>query len=402
MDGALALLRRRPRFAAFVAGLALSYTGSGAALIALTLYVQQTHGTGSAVAWLLVAAEAPRLLGPLGGSLADRVDLRRLMVGADLGQAVLFGAMALLPSYGPLLALVVLTGLLQMTYTPARSSVVPALVEPDELLAANALVGTARNLYVAVGPLIGGLLFAIGGAAPVLLVNVVSFLASAWLTSRIPPLPAHERSGTEVHEPFFRAARTGLRFALADPITRTVTLTIFFAFSFLAIDNVAYVFLVRDTLGGGAAAYGIVSAAFGVGMILCSLQLARGSRLPPAVLYLGGITISSVGALLTGAAPEIAVLVLFAAVGGAGNGIEIVAGDTLFQQRVPPRLLGRVYGLTDTATAAGMAIAMALGGFLVDATSPRTAFFISGLGCLLVAACAAPTLLRARSEMIPR
>jgi MFS family permease len=397
MDGALALLRRRPRFAAFIAGLGLSYTGSGAALIALTLYVQQTHDTGSAVAWLLVAAEAPRLLGPLGGSIADRVDLRRLMVGADLGQAVLFGAMALLPSYGPLLALVALTGLLQMTYTPARSSVVPALVEPEELLAANALVGTARNLYVAVGPLVGGLLFAAGGAAPVLLVNVVSFLASAWLTAQIPPLPPHARSGDEQeHEPFLRAARTGLRYALADRVTRTVVLTILFAFAFLAIDNVAYVFLVRDTLDGSAAAYGIVSAAFGIGMILSSLRLSRGSRLHPAALYLAGIVLSAIGALLTAAAPEIAVLVLFAAVGGAGNGIEIVAGDTLFQQRVPPRLLGRVYGLTDTATAAGMAIAMALGGFLVDATSPRTAFFVSGLGCLLVAACAAPTLLRAR------
>jgi MFS family permease len=401
MGAAVALLRRRPRFAALVAALALSYTGSGAALIALTLYVQQTHGTGSAVAWLLVAAEAPRLLGPLGGSLADRLDLRRLMVGADLGQAALFAAMALLPPYGWLLGLVALTGLLQMTYTPARTSVVPALVDPEELLAANALVSTARNLYVAAGPLLGGLVFALGGAGPVLLVNVFSFIASAWLTSRIPPLPAHARSGsdeTDQHEPFLQAARTGLRFALGDPVTRTLTLTIFFAFSFLAIDNVAYVFLVRDTLGGGAAAYGIVSAAFGIGMILSSLRLARGSRFPPTVLYLGGITISSIGALLAGAAPAIGVLVLVATIGGAGNGVEIVGGDTLFQQRVPPRLLGRVYGLTDTATAAGIAIAMALSGFLVDATSPRTAFLVSGLGCLVVAACAAPTLLRARSS----
>ncbi|HTT96301.1 MAG TPA: hypothetical protein VMF55_16635 [Solirubrobacterales bacterium] len=56
MSGALALLRRRPRFRALWAAVALSYTGFGAATTALTLYVQQTRGTGAAVAAFLIAA----------------------------------------------------------------------------------------------------------------------------------------------------------------------------------------------------------------------------------------------------------------------------------------------------------------------------------------------------------
>ena len=62
MSGALALLRRRPRFRALWAAVALSYTGSGAATTALTLYVQETRGTGVAVAAFLIAAAAGLLV----------------------------------------------------------------------------------------------------------------------------------------------------------------------------------------------------------------------------------------------------------------------------------------------------------------------------------------------------
>ena len=104
MSGALALLRRRPRFRDPWAAVALSHTGSGAATTALTLYVQETRGTGAAVAAFLLAANVPRLLGPLAGGIADRLDLRTLMVGCDLGQAALFAAIATLPPFGVLIA----------------------------------------------------------------------------------------------------------------------------------------------------------------------------------------------------------------------------------------------------------------------------------------------------------
>ncbi len=397
MAGALALLRNRPQFRALWGALALSNAGSGAALTALTLYVQQTHGTGTAVAALLIAEMAPRLLGPLAGSVADRVDLRRLMIGADVGQALLFAALALLPPFAAILALATLTSALQTVYAPARTIAVPALVEDSELLQANSLTGVAFNLYVAVGPLIGGLLFALGGAAAVMLVNAVTFLASAQLTRAVPSLPPQEREDGGEREAFLASARTGLRYALANPLTRTITLTFLFMFAFVSIDNVALVFLVRDTLGGGAIAYGLVSAAFGAGMLIGSLGIMRGARLAPPRLYLLGILLSSLGALLTGIAPAILLVAAIQLIYGSGNGIEIVASDTIFQQGVPRELLGRVYGLTATAVAIGSGIAMALGGFLVDATSPRVAFLVAGAGGLLVTACAAPALLRARS-----
>ena len=61
---------------------------------------------------------------------------------------------------------------------------------------------------------------------------------------------------------------------------------------------------------------------------------------------------------------------------------------------MPRGLIGRVYGFTSSATSLGLGVAMAFGGLLVDATSPRTAFLIAAAGGLLVTLGVAPTLLR--------
>jgi MFS family permease len=398
LSGALALLRRRPQFRAFWAAIGLSYAGSGAATTALTLYVQQTRGTGTAVAAFLIASQVPRLLGPLAGGIADRTDLRTLLIGCDVGQAVVFAAIATLPAFGLLIALTALTTVLQTSYGPARTAMIPNLVEPEELIEANALLGTATNLYVAVGPLVGGLLFAAIGPAAALLVNTATFLGSAALTARVPA--ARPAAGTE-HEPLLAATRTAARFIWHDTIMRTVTISICLLVAFLAVDNVALVFLVRETLGGSAFAYGLIEAVFGLGMMAGSFWILRGSGGGWAAprLYLLACGLSSGASVGSGVAPSLGVLAPVEAVAGSGNGIEIVASETIIQQQVPRGLIGRVYGFTSSFTSLGVGIAMAGGGLLVDATSPRATFLIAGAGGLLVTLAIAPIMLRARSSV---
>ena len=395
MSGALALLRRRPQFRALWAAIGLSYAGSGAAATALTLYIQSTHGTGTAVAAFLIASQLPRLLGPLAGGIADRTDLRTLLIGCDLGQAAIFAALATLPSFGVIVALTALTTVLQTSYAPARTAMVPNLVERDELIEANALLGTATNLYVAVGPLVGGLLFAAVGPSAGILVNTATFLGSAALSTRV---PATRPPADTVHEPLLAAARTGARFVWTNPMLRTVTISLFLLVSCLAVDNVALVFLVRETLGGSAFAYGLIEAAFGIGMLAGSVWIlrGRGGRWATSRLYLLACSLSSGAALGSGLSPSVGVLAPVEAIAGAGNGIEIIASETIIQREVPRGMIGRVYGFTSSATSLGVGIAQAGGGLLVDATSPRATFLIGGGGALLVTLAIAPTMLRAR------
>jgi MFS family permease len=94
-------------------------------------------------------------------------------------------------------------------------------------------------------------------------------------------------------------------------------------------------------------------------------------------------------------APSVAVLAPFEAIAGAGNGIENVSMETIVQQRVPRGMIGRVYGLMSSMTSLGLGISMGIGGLVVDATSPRTAFLIASVGGVLSILAFAPTILRA-------
>ncbi|HEY2715333.1 MAG TPA: MFS transporter [Solirubrobacterales bacterium] len=393
MATALSLLRSQPRFRALWLAIAISYTGSGATQTALTLYVAEQQGTGVAVGALVLAMSLPQLLGPLTGALADRVELRRAMVLCDLAQAACFALLATLPPLGPLLGLVAVTAALQTIYGPARSTAIPALVEEDQLLAANATLGIAHNFNIVVGPPLGGALFALFGPASVLWLNAASFLVSALLTTRLPLLLP---SGAgETPERIWASIRSGLRYVAGNQLIRTVLLALFFVVAFVAFDEVALVFLVRDTLGGSSTVFGFVTAAFGIGMLAGSLGILARLHVPPPRFFLAGLTLIALGTLLTGLAPLIVFAALFQMIAGGGNGVMNGAGDTIIQRYVPRKMVGRVFGIGVAAFALGLGLAAPVGGALVDATSPRTTFVIAGSGALFVAALAAPVLRRA-------
>lgn len=391
------LLFRNPAFGRFFAARACSFIGDGIAAVALILLVQGRHGTGVAVGSLLLAQSLPRLLGPLAGTFADRLPARRLMVGCDLGQAAIFVAIALLDASLPLLlALVVASACLQTVFSPAGMAALPRLVDESDLLAANARFGSAFNLQVAVGPLLGGVLVAAVGTEEAILFNAASFVVSALLLAGVPQLA--ERIHIE-DRGVLAATREGLGYVWAHPVVRTICLVLFFAVALGAMDNVALVFLARETLGTGATGFGALNAAYGAGMIIGALLLARaGARTDTAMLFVASFGLSGLGLALTGLAPVLALAIGLQALAGIGNGLGNVAESTLLQQVVPGHLLGRVYGVVSTAAFAGVGIASPAGGVLLDLTSPRVVFLVAGIGMIAVCALAVPSLRSSRAH----
>ena len=363
----------------------ISHVGDGIALVALVLLVQETEGTGTAVGVLLLASSLPRFLGPLAGVVADRVEQRTLMVLCDVGNAAIFATIAWSrPSFGVLLALVAASAVLDTLFAPAGRSAVPALVHGDDLLQANAWMGTSLNLQVALGTLLGGTLVAAIGVRGALAFDAVSFAVSALLLVGLPPLRS---TSTAMPAGFLAVGREGLSFAWRTRVVRRFLIVLFLGVAFAAVDNVALVFLVRETLGGGPVAFGLVSAAFGVGMISASLGLSiRRTSVAVTTLLIVAWLASGFGTVATGLAPLIAVAALAQAVGGFGNGLENIAADTLIQRAVPREMLGRVFGLVTTAAFGGSTLAYAAGGPLLDLTSPRAVFLFAGAGILAVTA----------------
>jgi MFS family permease len=377
-------LRDSPTFRRLLLARTVSHIGDGIAVLALVLFVQENRGTGTAVGALLLATSIPRFLGPLAGAVVNRVEQRSVMVACDLGQAVIFLAIAgFVPSFPVLLAMVAAAATLDTLFAPAGRSAVPALVRPEQLLRANAWIGTSLNIQVAVGPILGGFLVTWLGVRGALAANALSFVVSALFLVGLPPLRApasREEDGGSL-----AVGVEGIRYAWRTPILRTLMISLFVGVAFAGLDNVALVFLVRETLGGGPLAFGLVTGAYGVGMLAGSLGLSwKGTAAAAGTVLVLGWVASGVGTILTGVAPVVALAALAQAIAGVGNAVEVVATDTLVQSTVPREMLGRVFGLVGTAPFAGHTLAFAAGGFLLDFTSPRAVFLIAGLGVLLV------------------
>jgi MFS family permease len=390
------LLRRAPAFRALWLARAVSYTGDGISQVAIVLLAS---GSGpAAVGLALLANTAPRLLGPLAGALADRVERRRLMTACQLCQGLVMALLAALPPALPtLLALSAVAGLLATVFGPAARSATPRLVDHQDLGRANAMLGTALNLQVILGPALGGLLVAQGGPRTAFAVDALSFAVSAALLARLPRLGA---DGVGQRAPGLLAdSLAGLAYVARTPGPRALVLGLLLVVSFAAVDNVALVFLVRDTLGGDARDYGAVQATYGLGMLTASVALTRMfARRSPLALLAAGIAATGAGTLLTGLAPAVGVAAAWQALAGAGNAVENIANDTAVQRLVPRHLHGRVFGATATAAQAGSVVAYAAGGPLLAATSPRAVFAIAAAGVFSALLVLLPLLRSARTS----
>jgi MFS family permease len=226
--------------------------------------------------------------------------------------------------------------------------------------------------------------------------DAATFVVSALVLLGLPPLRA---APSEEADGFLAVGAEGLRFAWRTPVVRTLVIALFLGVAFAAVDDVALVFLVRETLDAGPLAFGLVGGVYGVGMLAGSLGLSwKGTAAAAGSLFVIGWILSGVGTILTGVAPLVVVAAVGQAVAGIGNGIDNVATDTLIQQAVPREMLGRVFGLVATAPFAGSTLAYAAGGFLLDLTSARTVFLIGGIGVLVVLLPVLLMLRRARPD----
>ncbi|MGH2807394.1 MAG: MFS transporter [Actinomycetota bacterium] len=381
------LLRRNPAFRRLFLARVVSNVGDMVALTALLLYVEATVGEGVAVSALLLAQAIPNgLLGPIVGTVADRVDHRTLMIISDAGRIVIFVIMAAtLPPLAVLLVLFVLAGVLEALFRPAGRSAIPVLVEPHELMTANSWFGVGMTTGAAIGPLIGGVLVAQVGVGGALYVNAGTFLLSIAFLMRVPSLPPEETEGEE-RLGFLATTREGLAFARRDVLMRAVILGLVLGVAAGGLDNVALVFMATDVFDAEAIGYGVLSGAFGIGMIAATMYLVRYNRPgTAAALFIIGWFGTALGNFGVGVAPVIGLAVAAQLIGGWANGISVVASDTLLQENVPRSMMGRAFGVAGSAPYIGMLIAYGSGGFLVDGVGPRGTFIVSGVATLLIA-----------------
>ncbi|MBA2323933.1 MAG: MFS transporter [Pseudonocardiales bacterium] len=391
----LRLLRANGAFRLLWTARAVSFLGDSLSLVALMLHVAASTGHALAVALLLLVGDGvPALFGPLAGTISDRFELKRVLVGCEVAQGVIVMVIALwLPSLPLLLALVAVRGIAGQIFQPASRAVVPDVVRDRDLEGANAAIGIGTNGGEALGPLLAAILFPIVGVRGVLLVDAATFVVSALLLAVLPLRLRTPETDTE-RTSLWQDTGAGLRYIVASPLVRTIGLGFFAVVAFTGIDDVALVFLATDTLGAGSSAVAVLLAAVGIGLFIGYALLARPHRIGMVALLLAGFATNAAGNLLTGLAWAVTAAFLFQAVRGLGIAALDIAVNTLLQRNVPTAYLGRVFGSLYAAVGIAAALSYVLGGLLIDATNPRVAFLVAGSGGLLTTAVVAIALRR--------
>jgi MFS family permease len=369
------------RFRAWFLTQVLSASGTMTQSVAASWLVFQMTGRAVDLGYLAAVTIAPTLLlGAWAGSLADRLDRRRLLLATQSAFLVLGLVLAALTLSGhaslpAILAVSALTGTVMAVDNPARQVYVLDLVGRQRLASAVSLYEVVLNASRVIGPAAGGALLALSGPAACFLLNAATYLPpiAVLIALRVGSAPHREQGrGTSV--------RAGISAAWSDPVIRASLLLAALSGTLFNF-TVVFPVLAQESFHLGASGYGLLVASFGVGAVPGALLAA--SRPTSGRLVRRLALAAGSAAALTAVAPDAEMAYLGMALVGLSSIWFVAAANTLVQLQAPPALRGRVMGVWTMALPGmgpltGMTVAV-----LMDATSPRWGYAAMGLAMVL-------------------
>jgi MFS family permease len=388
---ALRPFRHRP-YRLLVGSMAVSLVASGMWAVGLVWQVIGLEGGPSEVSFVMTSLSVGMLVSILfGGVAADRLPRRALLVGVEsvrVATAVLVGLLAVtgVLQVWHLVAIAFVLGAAEAFFFPAYTALLPTILPPEELLAANGVEGTLRPVaQQALGPALAGVV--IGVLAPSVALLAAGGLYALALVAllfmgALPPAEAPaERTSilTDVREGFAYLFSTGWLFA-------TLAFATLLVFLVIGPIEVLLPFAVRDQTGNGAGGYAVAVGAFGIGgaagsIVMSSLRMPR--RYLTVMIMAWGV--GSAPIAVVGLTTSLWMMAAALFVAGFTGGAAMVIWGTLLQRRVPPHLLGRVSSLDFFVSLALMPVSMAVAGPAGEWLGLPLTFAIAGLVPVLLA-----------------
>lgn len=365
---------------------------------AMGLYVLKTTGSATNFAITLVCGSIPRMLcGPIAGAVADRVNRRVLVIGADILSAfVMFTMFILSTTFGiSLLFIYVSAALLSVCasfYAIAFSSSIPSLVNEERIQQAGALNQTASSLATLLGPIIGGIVYGLFSAEFFFLLNGIAFSLAVIIQLFI-VFGLYETENHEEKATFLTSIKDGFTYIKTQPNIYMVIKIAFWLNFFAASVAVILPYIVVQDLHLSGIRLGIIEGMFAGGMIVGSIILSVRKEVTDKFGLMRNSLFAWSGLLLMMALPlflslsKTTIFVYYI-------GLMLLIGMTLIfvnvpmqvlvQKTVAPHYLGRVFGLLETIATAIMPLGTILYGVLLDYIPASIVIILSGIGVLIV------------------
>ncbi|MFC1963137.1 MFS transporter [Chloroflexota bacterium] len=311
--------------------------------------VYDLTGSSLALGWVSFAFGIPvMLLSPLGGTITDRVDKRNLLITTQILAGITNLVIAVLISVGAievwhLIVSATLTGVLFAFNTPGRQSMIPELVEREQLMNAIALSIGAMNLTRIFAPALSGILVAIIGIDWVYYITVAFFGISAVLLFAIPPMGKTPRDATSTIK---SEILQGFSYVRNSPVLLSLLALAFIPIVFGMPYQMLMPAFAVDVLDVGASGLGFLMAAIGVGALIGSLSIASlGNFRHKGLLLYGALIVF--GAFLVGfAGSNNYYLSVFLLLGiGAASTSYMATNNTMIHLNVTDDMRGRIMGI---------------------------------------------------------
>jgi MFS family permease len=374
----------------YFSGQSVSQLGSSFTIFAMPLLVYKLTHSATNLAITTVAEFTPYLLfGLVLGAVADRVDRRRMMLRADLGQALVIATLPVLSLLGVLevwqiYAVTFVQSILGILFSCGEFAAIPALVGEEELVTANARIMATNNVGPILGPTLAGALVAFMPVAQLLFFDAGSFLVSAGCLALI------RRSFNAGMKPVARTGslmrsllvdvREGLGYVWQHPVLRSISVMMALINFVYSTASAQLVLFAKRALHASNSEVGFLFACGALGIVVVSLMAGPiRRRLSFAVTALGALVVSGLALTAMALAHSYpAALVLWGASSGFGLLLNINTG-ALRQAIVPPQLLGRVVSVAQVLAWSAIPLGAIAGAAAINATSVTTVYATIGV-----------------------
>jgi MFS family permease len=390
VEGALLALLRQRNFSLLWFGQFISIIGDWVLFIALPFYTYSLTGSVLATGAMFMISTLPRLfLGSLAGTFVDRWDRKRTMIVADLLR-VLTTLILLIVHTREGLWLIYISAFLESVFSqffyPAKSAIIPLLVDEIELLKANSLNGLSDALTRLLGSGLGGVLMGWLGFTSVVLLDAGSFLLSALMLTFIimPRRPDVQPSDMQSSAMkgvmgMWRDWVAGLRLVRQERLLLVLFLILGVALLGDSMITVLIVPLVKELMGGGSQLLGWLMMAQGAGGLIGGLLVGQiGNRISSRRLAALGLVVTGTVILAIISFPRSLLALLFMLVAGIAASAWLISSETLLQLGVSDQFRGRIFGTLGTTSALASLVGMGLAGTFTDLIGLVPILSISG------------------------
>ena len=379
-------LRESRDYRVLVIGGLISGIGTQVTLVALPFQIYVLTSSSFLVGLLGLVELVPLVVvALLGGTLADRMDRRRLLLVSQVVQAgtslcLVIGAAAGSPPVGVLYLIAAVASGASAVDRPTRAAMVPALVGPERLRSAISFNYGLVQVAMVVGPAMGGIIIAAGGLTWAYAVDVATFLAmiaAAWAIAS-PPRPAVEPGAS-----FLSAVRDGVRFA-----GRSGELMGSFAIDILAMTfgmpRALFPALALTVYDAGPEGVGILYAAVSAGAVVAAFStgwMIHARRLGRIVVF--AVLVWGVGIACLGLTSELWVGALCLLVAGAADSVSAVCRSTILQTVTPDEMRGRMSAIFTLVVAGGPRLGDVESGTVAAVGGTQLSVVSGGVICVL-------------------